>query len=99
MSNSNWPFFKLQIAQALSTRVDIMPEAYLIEFARLQDNVPTFSTVQARGLLEEGLGRPVDSVFEWLSAEPLASASLGQVKSYVCVYRSDAWIVAWTVTV
>lgn len=30
-------------------------------------------------MLEEGLNRPVDHVFEWLSAEPLAAASLGQV--------------------
>ncbi len=30
-------------------------------------------------MLEEGLGRPVDTVFEWLSEEPLAAASLGQV--------------------
>lgn len=42
------PLPRPQIAQALSTRVDIVPKAYLAEFARLQDNVPTFSTVQAR---------------------------------------------------
>ncbi len=39
----------------------------------------TFSTVEARRVLEEGLGRPVDHVFEWLSEEPIAAASLGQV--------------------
>ena len=39
-----------------------MPAAYLNEFSRLQDAVPTFSTAQARVLLEEGLGRPVDQV-------------------------------------
>jgi len=70
----------LQIAQAFSTRVDMLPQAYLDEFVRLQDNVPTFSTMEARIVLEEGLdGRPVDAVFEWLSEEPIAAASLGQV--------------------
>lgn len=68
-----------QIAQQLSTRVDLVPPPYLEEFKRLQDNVRTFSTVEAREVLEEGLGCPVDRVFEWLSAEPLAAASLGQV--------------------
>ncbi|KAG1666030.1 hypothetical protein FOA52_006904 [Chlamydomonas sp. UWO 241] len=69
----------IKIAQAASTRVDMLPQVYLDEFARLQDNVQTFSTVEARDVLEEGLGRPVDTIFEWLSAEPLAAASLGQV--------------------
>ena len=30
-------------------------------------------------VLEEGMQRPVDSVFEWLSEDPIAAASLGQV--------------------
>ncbi len=30
-------------------------------------------------VLEEGLGCQVDAVFEWLSEEPIAAASLGQV--------------------
>lgn len=71
-----------QIAQAASTRVDMLPKVYLDEFCRLQDNVRTFSTVEARFVLEEGLGRPVDTVFEWLSEEPLAAASLGQVGAF-----------------
>lgn len=49
-----WPRYPTQIAQQLSTRVDLVPEAYLSEFRRLQDNVKTFSTVEARAVLEEG---------------------------------------------
>ncbi len=30
-------------------------------------------------MLEEGLQQPVDAVFDWLSEEPIAAASLGQV--------------------
>ena len=48
---------RAQIAQVLSTRVDMFPEAYLEEFRRLQDNVPTFSTVEARVVLEDGAPR------------------------------------------
>ncbi|GLC37542.1 hypothetical protein PLESTM_000600400 [Pleodorina starrii] len=69
----------IKIAQQLSTRVDLVPPPYLEEFKRLQDNVRTFSTIEARDVLESGLGCSVDRVFEWLSAEPLAAASLGQV--------------------
>eukprot|EP00798_Chlamydomonas_sp_ICE-L_P022750 gene22750-29917_t len=69
----------IKFVQAASTRVDMLPDEYLSEFAKLQDNVPTFSTMEARGVLEEGLGTSVDNVFEWISEEPLAAASLGQV--------------------
>ncbi len=61
--------------------MDLVPPPYLEEFKRLQDNVRTFSTVEAREVLESGLGCSVDRVFEWLSAEPLAAASLGQVRA------------------
>ncbi len=43
-----------QIAQAMSTRVDIVPEAYLVEFAKMQDAVPPMPTAQARAILEAG---------------------------------------------
>eukprot|EP00798_Chlamydomonas_sp_ICE-L_P016541 gene16541-22770_t len=69
----------IKFVQAASTRVDMVPEAYLAEFAKLQDNVPTFSTQEAREVLEDGLGCSVDQVFDWISEEPLAAASLGQV--------------------
>jgi len=69
----------IKIAQMLSTRVDFMPPVYLEELTRLQDNVQPFSTMEARQVLEDGIKRPVDSVFEWLSEEPIAAASLGQV--------------------
>ena len=69
----------VKIAQALSTRVDILPEAYLKEFQQLQDNVPTFPTEQAHELLESDLGQSVDDLFEEFSERPVASASLGQV--------------------
>ena len=36
----------VKIAQAVSTRVDILSPAYLLEVERLQDRVPPFSTPQ-----------------------------------------------------
>ena len=44
----------VKIGQAMSTRVDMLPEAYVQELEKLQDNVPVFSTMEAREVLEEG---------------------------------------------
>lgn len=57
----------VKIAQALSTRVDLLPDPYLEEFAKLQDNVPPFATTQARALLEEQLGQSIDQVCHHVS--------------------------------
>ena len=35
--------------------MDMVPEPYMAEFRHLHDNVPTFSTVEARKVLEEGV--------------------------------------------
>ena len=44
-----------------------------------QDDVPPFDSATARTILEHGLGRPVEEVFEYFETEPIAAASLGQV--------------------
>ena len=44
-SKLQWHVF-LQVAQAVSTRVDILSPEYLIEIERLQDDVAPFPTVQ-----------------------------------------------------
>ena len=71
----------VKCGQAISIRVDLLPEAYLKELRQLQDNVPPFDTGAARAILDEELRAQggVAGVFEYLSAEPIASASLGQV--------------------
>lgn len=45
-----WHVF-LQVAQAVSTRVDILSPEYLIEIERLQDDVAPFPTVQVHTML------------------------------------------------
>ncbi|CAL5225145.1 g7925 [Coccomyxa viridis] len=69
----------IKVAQAISTRVDILSPEYLIEIERLQDDVPPFPTVQALKTVERSLGRPTAEVFASISPKPLAAASLGQV--------------------
>ncbi|KAL3139585.1 hypothetical protein ABBQ38_003904 [Trebouxia sp. C0009 RCD-2024] len=69
----------VKVAQAVSTRVDLLDANYLREIERLQDRVPPFPTKAALPVMTEAFGRPVDEVFSSLSVEPVASASLGQV--------------------
>ncbi|HSE97356.1 MAG TPA: AarF/ABC1/UbiB kinase family protein [Blastocatellia bacterium] len=69
----------IKIGQMLATRADLLPIEYMDELSSLQDNVPAFSNRKAMKLIEEELGRPMSEIFSEISAEPVASASLGQV--------------------
>ncbi|KAK9801392.1 hypothetical protein WJX73_005895 [Symbiochloris irregularis] len=69
----------VKVAQAVSTRVDILPPAYLLEMERLQDRVPPFSSTEAYKVIERCVGQSVRKAFVRISPAPVASASLGQV--------------------
>jgi predicted unusual protein kinase regulating ubiquinone biosynthesis (AarF/ABC1/UbiB family) len=45
----------------------------------MQDKIEAFSTAEARRIVEEDLGAPVDTLFSDFSPEPIAAASLAQV--------------------
>jgi ubiquinone biosynthesis protein len=69
----------VKLGQILSTRPDLVPQALCDELMALQDNVSPITLAEARQVLEESLGVPVEEVFDDFSAEPLASASIAQV--------------------
>ena len=69
----------IKIGQALGTRGDLLPLAYVKELTTLQDQVPPFSTSDAFARIEKELGRPLQDVYAEIDAEPIAAASLGQV--------------------
>jgi ubiquinone biosynthesis protein len=72
------PIF-VKFGQILSTRRDLLPDDLANELARLQDRVPPFPGAQAKKLIEDALGRPVEQLFDAFEHEPLASASIAQV--------------------
>jgi predicted unusual protein kinase regulating ubiquinone biosynthesis (AarF/ABC1/UbiB family) len=69
----------IKIGQALSTRPDILTAVFLEELSKLQDQIPPFSNEVAYRFIEEELGVPYTKVYEELSPQPIAAASLGQV--------------------
>eukprot|EP00898_Chlorokybus_atmophyticus_P004037 jgi/Chlat1/4634/Chrsp3S05594 len=69
----------IKAGQVLANRPDIIRDDYMNELCRLQDDVPAFPSRQAYEIIEESLGRPISSVFAYISPEPVAAASLGQV--------------------
>jgi len=69
----------IKIGQALSTRPDIVPPAYMNELAQLQDQLPAFSNEQAFQFIREELGANPQDIYAEISPNPIAAASLGQV--------------------
>jgi ubiquinone biosynthesis protein len=69
----------VKLGQILSTRPDLLPEAYTTELAQLRDHVKPFPFAEAEAILAEEYGRPASEVFASIESEPLASASISQV--------------------
>ncbi|MBS2132114.1 AarF/ABC1/UbiB kinase family protein (plasmid) [Burkholderia thailandensis] len=69
----------VKFGQLLSLRRDLLPETWIGELQRLQDNVAGFPGEQARAIIEHELGRPVHDLFATFDETPLAAASIGQV--------------------
>ncbi|MDT8408236.1 MAG: ubiquinone biosynthesis regulatory protein kinase UbiB [Wenzhouxiangellaceae bacterium] len=73
----------VKFGQILSTRRDLLPHDIAEELARLQDQVPPFPGAQARRIIEEELGKPIDELFSSFDEQPIASASIAQVHAAV----------------
>lgn len=69
----------VKFGQMLSTRRDLLPPDIAVELAKLQDQVPPFPGIQARTMIEKGLGKPIDELYDQFDEQPLASASVAQV--------------------
>jgi len=68
----------IKLGQWLSSRADILPQPYLEELAKLQDDVPAAPFEQVRPIIEKDLG-PLDKAFTSINTNPISGASLGQV--------------------
>lgn len=61
----------------------MLPPDVMDELARLQDKIKSFSTVEARAIIEADLGQPIDVLFSEFSEAPIAAASLAQVRNSI----------------
>lgn len=67
----------VKFGQLLSTRVDLLAEAFTSELALLRDRVPPARWDAVEPILRSELGDADE--FEWIDPEPLAAASIAQV--------------------
>jgi ubiquinone biosynthesis protein len=72
------PIF-VKFGQILSTRRDLLPLDIADELAKLQDQVPPFSSELAVAEVERSLGQPIHRLFSDFDQTPVASASIAQV--------------------
>jgi predicted unusual protein kinase regulating ubiquinone biosynthesis (AarF/ABC1/UbiB family) len=68
----------IKLGQWLSSRADILPQPYLEELAKLQDEVPAASFEQVKPIIENDLG-PIEKNFDYIDKNAISGASLGQV--------------------
>jgi ubiquinone biosynthesis protein len=69
----------VKLGQLLSTRVELLPRAYLDALSRLQDKVEPFGFGEVEKIVSSELGVRMSKAFAEFEATPVASASLGQV--------------------
>ena len=81
----------VKLGQMLSVRPDLVPENFINEFQKLQDEVQPFSVEQARAEIEVQLGQPVEQLFSSFDEIPLAAASIAQV--HRAVIKDDEQVV------
>ena len=69
----------VKFGQMLSTRPDVMPQAYVDALASLQEHGPEVPPEVVEATIRAELGQPVDALFATFERKPIAAASLAQV--------------------
>ncbi len=69
----------VKLGQIMATRPDIVPMSLIQELQKLQDEVPPVPFEEVRQLIERDLGKPLESLFKDVVAQPIAAASIAQV--------------------
>ncbi|OZC01738.1 ABC1 kinase family protein [Rubricoccus marinus] len=69
----------IKAGQLASALTNFLPEGFRDELEGLQDQVPAGDFAHVRARVTSELGAPPEGLFDWVSPEPVASASLAQV--------------------
>ena len=68
----------IKLGQWLSSRADILPQPYMEELSKLQDDVPAASFEKVKPTIEKDIG-PINKKFDEFDSTAIYGASLGQV--------------------
>ena len=69
----------VKLGQMLSTRPDVMPQAYVDALSSLQEHGPEVPRQVVDATIRNELGKPVEALFAAFEPKPVAAASLAQV--------------------
>jgi len=82
----------IKFGQILSTRPDILPEEFIRELLKLQDEVPPFPFPDVIRVIENEFKKPVKELFKEVDEKPVAAASIAQVHRAVTMDGEDVVI-------
>ncbi|MBA0622558.1 hypothetical protein Godav_008089 [Gossypium davidsonii] len=69
----------VKLGQYLSTRADVLPEAYISLLKQLQDSLPPRPLKEVCRTIQKEFGKSMDDLFAEFVEKPLATASIAQV--------------------
>lgn len=69
----------IKLGQFIASAPTLFPPEYVQEFQNCFDRAPAIPFEEIQKILREELGRPIDSVYEYVDPTPIASASIAQV--------------------
>ena len=69
----------IKLGQAMSVRADLVGDELAADLSALQDRLPSFPSADAKSIIEEELGTPIEELFQQFDEEPVAAASIAQV--------------------
>ena len=69
----------IKFGQMLSTRADLVGEAIAADLSTLQDQLPPFTSAQARAAIEAEFETSIEALFVEFEDTPVAAASIAQV--------------------
>lgn len=73
------PLLANAVGQSLSTRPDLIGSEISEALSELHEKIPPFPRAVAMKIIEEELECPLENNFSYISDEPVAAASFGQV--------------------
>jgi ubiquinone biosynthesis protein len=75
----------VKLGQMLSTRGDLLPDAYRAELVKLQNEVAPVHATAIAQIIREDLGATPEDLFAFFDPEPLGSASIGRFTPRGCL--------------